>query len=215
MLKIYHLEILQKSLGKKVSASALDAIGTANIGQDAIRGQIGHDEYHFDNNAFAASYAYIEENRAQISATLALGDVEAAWAAFGRLTHTVQDFYAHSNYLRLWYAQFDAGNAPPVAEVAHADPAFLQHPELSSGKLYYPLELLSYIPALKKYILPLLPCDSHAHMNLDTPEQGPLFDYAIAAAIKRTNDEWEKSIVNLPSNLFALFRDQLFHQQET
>jgi hypothetical protein len=208
MLKIYHLEILQKSIGKRVSQRALDAIGAANIGQDAIRGQFGHDEFHFDNNAFAASYAYIEENRVLIRPALEADDVKSAWAAFGRLSHTAQDFYAHSNYLRLWMAEFDGENAPPVPEVAHADPAFLQHPELCSGKLYYPLELLSYIPALKKYILPLLPRDSHAWMNLDTPAQGPLFDYAIAAAIKRTNDEWEKSVDGLSGALLHKFTEQ-------
>ncbi len=205
MLKTYHLKILHESLHEKVSQCALEAIGAANIGQDVIRGQFGHDEYHFDNNAFAASYAYIEENRALIRPALETGDVDAAWAAFGRLSHTAQDFYAHSNYLRLWLAQFDEGNAPPVAEVAHADPAFLKHPELCSGKLYYPLELLSYIPALKKYILPRLPRDSHAWMNLDTPEQGPLFAYAFAAAVKRTNDEWQKSVADLPEELLKLF----------
>ncbi len=201
MLKIYHLDILQKSIGKRVSQCALDAIGAANIGQDAISGQFGHDEYHCDNNAFDESYAYIEENRALIRPALQANDIESAWAAFGRLSHTAQDFYAHSNYLRLWMAQFDEGNAPPVPEVAHADPIFIQHPDLRSGKLYYPLELFSYIPALKKYILPLLPRDSHAWMNLDTPAQGPLFDYAIAAAVKRTNDEWEKSIAGLSEDL--------------
>ena len=207
MLKRYHLEILQKSIGATVSERALEAIGAANIGQDVIRGQFGHDEYHFDSNAFAPSYAYIEENRAEIKPALAAGDTASAWAAFGRLSHTAQDFYAHSNYLRLWLAQFDEGNAPPVPEVAHADPNFLQHPELCSGKLYYPLELFSYIPALKKYILPRLPRDSHAWMNLDTPEQGLLFDYAIAAAVKRTDDEWQKTKVLLSEDEIALFTD--------
>ncbi len=207
MLKPYHLEILQKSLGEKISPRALVSIGAANIAQDAIRGQFGHDEYHFDNNAFDASYAYIEENRAQIQPALAQGDVERAWAAFGRLSHTAHDFYAHSNYLRLWMAQFD-GNAPPVREVDHANPTFLQHPELRSGKLYYPLELLSYIPALKKYILPLLPKDSHAHMNLDSPEQGVLFDYAIAAAVKRTDDEFNAIKALLNADELSLFTDQ-------
>ena len=197
MIKTYHLKILHEALSEKVSERALEAIGAANIGQDVIRGQFGHDEYHFDNSAFAASYAYIEKNRALIHPALETGDVDAAWAAFGRLSHSAQDFYAHSNYLRLWLAQFDEGNAPPVPEVAHADPEFLQHPELHSGKLYYPLELLSFIPALKKYVLPLLPRDSHAWMNLDSPEQGPLFEYAYAAAVKRTNDEWGKSTAGL------------------
>ena len=206
MLTQYHIEILQKSLGTKISPRALEVIAAANIAQDNLRGQIGHDEYHFDNNAFTASYAYIEENRAQIAPALANGDIENAWAAFGRLTHTAQDFYAHSNYLRLWFAQFD-GNVPPVPEVAHADPTFLQHPELASGKIYYLWELLYMIPALKKIIRPYLPHDSHASMNLDTPAQGILFDYAIAAAIKCTHDEWQKTIRRLNEEEFALFTD--------
>ena len=208
MLKTYHLKIVHESLHEKVSPRALEIISAANIGQDALRGQFGHDEYHFDSNAFAASSAYIEENRALIRPALEAGDLDSAWAAFGRLSHTAQDFYAHSNYIALWLAQFDEGNAPPVPEVAHADPSFLEHPELHSGKLYYPLEALSFIPALKKYVLPLLPHDSHAWMNLDSPEQGPLFEYSFAAAVKRTSDEWEKSITGLPEDLLKKFADK-------
>ena len=103
----------------------------------------------------------------------------------------------NSNYIRLWLAQFDEGNAPRAGEVAHADPTFLAHPELASGKLYYPLEALTYVPALTKLILPLLPKDSHAWMNLDSPKQGDAFHYAYAAAVKRTRDEWQKSIAPL------------------
>lgn len=206
MLKTYHLKILHEALHEKVSPHALGIIGAANIGQDAIRGLFGHDEYHFDNNAFAAGKTFIEENRALIRSALAADDVEAAWAAFGRLSHTAQDFYAHSNYIALWLAQFDEENVPPVPEVEHAAPAFLEHPELHSGKLYYPLELLSYIPALKKYILPLLPHDSHAWMNLDSPEQGALFEYAYAAAVKRTNDEWKKTLAELAEPLQTIIK---------
>ena len=207
MLKPYHLRILKKALRDKVSPRALEAISAANIAQDNLHGQFGHDEYHFDNNAFEASYAYIEENRALIKPALEKNDVTTAWAAFGRLTHTAHDFYAHSNYIRLWFEQFDEGNAPSVAEVDHANPTFLQHPDLHSGKLYYPLELLYFVPGLKKYVLPYLPRDSHAWMNLDTPEQGPLFGYAIAAAIKCTNDEWAKSTAIFSTDLLEKFTD--------
>lgn len=193
----YHRQILEEALQSELSPRALAAVQEANIGQDALRGQIGHDEYHFDNNAFEASYAYIEENRAEIASALQRDDVESAWAAFGRLSHAAQDFYAHSNYIRLWLAQFDEGNAPRVHEVAHADPTFMQHPELCSGKLYLPLEALTYFPALTKFVLPFLPKDSHAWMNLDAPKQGEAFHYAYAAAVKRTRDEWQKSIAPL------------------
>ncbi|MCF6278093.1 MAG: hypothetical protein L3J16_05000 [Anaerolineales bacterium] len=205
MLPPHHRTALQEVLENKISPRALKAITTANVRQDALRGQIGHDEYHFDNNALAQSYAYIETNRTLIAPALKQGRVTAAWAAFGRLTHTAQDFYAHTNYIRLWMAQFDADSLPPVAAVPHADPNLLRHPELHSGKLYYPLELLSYIPPLRRFILPRLPKDSHAWMNLDSPKQSAAFDYAYAAAVRQTADEWDKTVENLSEELLAAF----------
>ncbi|HIE25341.1 MAG TPA: hypothetical protein EYP74_04995 [Anaerolineales bacterium] len=197
MLIPYHRQILNEALEGKVSADALKIISNANCKLDGLRGQIGHDEYHFDNNAFDESYAYIAENRAQLHAALKKGHVKEAWSAFGRLSHTAQDFYAHSNYILLWLAQFDEKNRPPASEVVHDDENILQNPQLCSGKLYYPLELLSYIPPLKKYILPRLPKDSHAWMNIDSPAQGEVFEYAFVAAVKITQDEWEKVLGNL------------------
>ena len=205
MLILYHRQILQKGLEKKLSPRALKAITNANIKQDYPRGQFGHDEYHFDNNAFERSYAYIEKNRALILPALAAGKVEDAWAAFGRLAHTAQDFYAHSNYIPLWLAQFDEEAAPPAPEVDHADQDIIQGPELRSGKLYYPLELLSYIPMLKELVMPRLPKDSHAWMNLDSPKQGPMFAYTFAAAVKKTQDEWEKTLEGLTKEVKTLF----------
>jgi hypothetical protein len=162
-----------------------------------LRGQIGHDEYHFDNNAFDESYAYIKENHAIAHAALKGGNAEKAWAAFGRLSHTAQDFYAHSNYISLWLARFNREAPPPPADVDHADQAIIRSDKLQSGKLYYPLELFSYIPALKKHIMPRLPKDSHAWMNIDSPEQGGKFDYTFAAAVKRTRDEFQKTLTGL------------------
>lgn len=194
MLVVYHRKILQEALQNEVRPHALRAITKANVRQDALRGQLGHDEYHFDNNAFEESYTYIEENRALIGPALEAGRVEGAWAAFGRLSHTAQDFYAHSNYVNLWLSQFDEGSAPPASEIAHADPDLLQSPDLHSGKLYYPLELLTYIPLLRGFVLPYIPKDSHAWMNLDSPKQGEKFAYVYAAAVKCTRDEWGKTI---------------------
>lgn len=205
MLIPHHRQILRQALEKELSLRALKAITKANIRQDYLRGQFGHDEYHFDNNAFEKSYAYVEENRALIRPALEIGKVEDAWAAFGRLAHTAQDFYAHSNYIPLWLAQFDEGSAPPAPEVDHDDQEIIQGPELRSGKLYYPLELLSYIPVLKKYVMPHLPKDSHAWMNIDSPKQGPIFAYTFAAAVKRTLDEWENTLVVLTKEAKTLF----------
>src|SRR5512133_1692454 len=102
MLQKYHVEILQQALTGKFSSAALTKIAEANVYQDRVRAQYGHDEYHFDNNAFEKSYAYREEQRAMVISSLQASDVASARSAFGRLTHTVQDFYSHTNYIDLW-----------------------------------------------------------------------------------------------------------------
>ncbi len=206
MLIPYHRQILHEALGNEIGSLALKIISKANAQQDYLRGQIGHDEYHFDNNALEESYAYIRENHAQTITALKSGYVETAWKAFGRLTHTAQDFYAHSNYIKLWLAQFDEENKPLPKDIIHNDPTILQSPKLHSGKLYYPLELFSYIPLLKKYILPHLPKDSHAWMNIDSPAQGRIFNYTLNAAIKITRDEYKKVLSQLSSDEKKLFK---------
>ena len=207
MLIPHHREILQEALQGKISQNALKIISDANARQDYLRGQIGHDEYHFDNNAFEESYAYIEENHAQVRAALKDRRVEDAWAAFGRLTHTAQDFYAHSNYIPLWLAQFDTESTPRPIDVDHADPAIIKSAALRSGKLYYPLELLSFIPIISKFVMPYIPKDSHAWMNIDSPKQGIKFAYTFAAAVKVTLDELEKVLTGLSDEEEKLFKN--------
>lgn len=198
---IYHRSITLQALGKYFTPPALEVILASNLGQDSLRGQIGHDEFHFDANAFAKSRAYLEANRGQVRPALERGDAPSAWCAMGRLTHVAQDFYAHSNYISLWLERFPPDALPAPEEVDPLDVELLRSPALRSGKLYYPLEALSFIPSIKKFILPLLPRDSHAWMNLDEPGQGPKFPYALAAAIKRTVWEYEKTVRGLPENL--------------
>ncbi|MCK7481641.1 MAG: hypothetical protein M0C28_34065 [Candidatus Moduliflexus flocculans] len=91
-----------RSLGGRFSPRAMSVIIQANVGQDRLAGQVGHDEFHFDNNAFEKTYAYIEEQRALVVSSLKSGDANSAWQAFGRFLHSAQDFYAHSNYITLW-----------------------------------------------------------------------------------------------------------------
>jgi hypothetical protein len=205
MLSIFHRSITLQALGKYFTPPALEVILAANLGQDTLRGQIGHDEFHFDANAFAKSYAYLEANRDQVPPALERGDLFTAWRAMGRLTHAAQDFYAHSNYISLWLACFPSDAWPAPEEINPLDGDLLASPALRSGKLYYPLEALSYISSIKKYILPLIPRDSHAWMNLDAPGQGPKFPYAMAAAIKRTDWEYEETMRRLPENLALKF----------
>lgn len=207
MLPKYHVEITQQALRELVSAKALEKIVAANIHQDRLSGQFGHDEFHFDNNAFEKSYAYIEEQRALVIPFLQANDVLSAWSAFGRLTHTAQDFYAHSNYIDLWISCQPDGAIPTPSEVDPVDADLIDSRALRSGRIYYPLELFSLIKILKPLVLRLLPRDAHAWMNLDTPEQGPNFTFAFHAAVKRTKFEFEKTAA-MPLELIAKFIDR-------
>ena len=207
MLPRLHVEIIRLALGERCSPRALDHISRANLRQDRLLGQIGHDEYHFDNNAFEKSYAYIEEQRVLTVSSLLAKDALAAWQAFGRLTHTAQDFYAHSNYIDLWLASQPDGALPMPSEVDALAPGIVNNIALRSGKVYV-LEALTFIPGLRPLVLPLLPRDSHARMNLDAPARGPSFPYAFEAAVKRTGIEFERTTCELPQDLLALFVDK-------
>jgi hypothetical protein len=206
MLTQYHLQITREALETHFSPRALDVILKANIGQDDVRGQIGHDEFHFDNNAFDRASAYLEAQRVLVADHLARGEVLPAWQAFGRLTHVAQDFYAHSNYLRLWLDRFAGGPVPTPDRVDPVDSALLASPELRSGRIYFPWEFLSFVPGLKWLVIPLLPRDAHAHMNIDHPGR-PLFDYAYAAAVMRTRLESDRTLAALPEAQGPLFFD--------
>ena len=204
MLLRYHIEMLHLALYNVFTPQVLKKIIKANLYQDWLSGQIGHPEYHFDHNAFDKSYAYIEEQRALTISSLRSKDVPSAWSAFGRLTHTAQDFYAHSNYVDLWVAQHSNGTSPDPSTIDPVDPEITNSPALRSGKVYL-LEVLTLIPILKPLIMPVLPRDSHGWMNLDAPDRGPNFPYAFQAAIKRTKIEFEKTTKDLSEDIFALF----------
>jgi len=208
MLTPYHIEIMLASLGNRFSPRALSASTYANIQQDRLTGQFDHDEFHFDNNAFDKSYAYVEEQRGQAISSVKKGDAPSAWSAFGRLTHSVQDFYAHSSYITLWLSRFDENALPPSCEVDPVAPNILNSPDLRSGKVYYPFELLYFWRPTRKFSLSWLPHDSHAWMNLDSPEQGFKFDYAMQAAIKRTVIEFEKTTSGFSDEMCRLFCDR-------
>ena len=208
MLTQYHIEIMLNALGECFSPRALSVITYANIHQDRLSGLFGHDEFHFDNNAFEKSYAYIEEQRAYTMTSLQRNDAPSAWSAFGRMTHTLQDFYAHSNYITLWVSRFDGQSLPASPEIDAFDPSLLDSPDLRSGKVYYPLELLYFWRPARNFSLSWLPRDSHAWMNLDSPEQGFKFDYAMQAACKRTVIEFEKTTSGFSTEMCRLFLDR-------
>ena len=192
MLVPIHARITRQALGALFSPRKLGAIIAANSGQDALRGQFGHDEYHFDNNALEKSRAYLDEQRALTFSALKSGEAASALSAFGRLTHTAQDFYAHTNYVSLWFARQADSTPPPALEIDPVAADLIASPDLRSGKLYYPQEALYFLLPLRGFALSILPRDSHAHMNLDSAERGPHFEYAFQAALKRTRLEFER-----------------------
>ena len=209
MLIKYHESITRKALSEHFSLRALQAILVANLKQDSLlTGQIGHNEYHYDNNAIAEANRYIEGQRGRALSALQNEDLPAAWAAFGRLIHTAQDFYAHSNYVDLWLSLFDGQTPPPPSDIAPLMDELIYSPNLHSGKLYYPLGVLSFVPFVKRLVIPFLPADSHAHMQLDSPARGERFAYAFEAAVKRTQYEFETIIVNLSIDQKAQFRGE-------
>ena len=206
MLIPIHEEMTREALGEHFSPRALEIIIAANRKQDAIRGQIGHDEFHFDNNAIEKGLRYINEQRGFVLASLLSPGVLSAWIAFGRLTHTAQDFYSHTNYISLWLDQHP-GTPPTPPEIDPVQKSLLRSPSLHSGKIYLPMDVLYFVPFLRKFALKLLPEDSHGKMNLDSPAQGPRFEYARAAAVKRTQHEFDLLKKILPPDLFAKFTD--------
>lgn len=196
MEKRYHIQLLTEALGTYFDDHALQQIIEANLAQDTLRYQLGaHPHYHFDNSEIAKSLAYVDQEHRQII-TLATTDRPSAAqrAAFGRLTHTVHDFYAHSNYVDLWLAR-NGGLANSTADqIDGLDDTLLNHPQLQTGSFKLWFDLLYYTPAIgpflrKHYLRP----GSHEAMNLDTPDRGPKFHYAMIAARQRTLYEYNRA----------------------
>ena len=206
MLPRVHAEITRRALGALFSTHALGSIVAANLQLDAPWNQLGHDELHFDNNAFDRSDTYIAEQRALIRPALESRQPRRAWQAFGRLTHTAQDYYSHSNYVALWLAGQGDGKAPAPIEIDPLDAGIMESPALHSGRPHMPFGVLSFVPGVGKWAERRLPPDSHARMNLDSAARGPGFEYAFHAAVKRTLHEYGVLATSVSAALMLQFR---------
>jgi hypothetical protein len=207
MLEHVHEEMTRAALGERLSPRALEIVIAANLKQDSWRGLIGHNEYHYDNGAIEASDRYLREQRGHLLAGLLTPGILSSWIAFGRLTHTAQDFYSHTNYVALWLEQFD-GTPPPASEIDPLRKDLIEGDRLRSARIYLPLDALYFVHFLRRPVMKFLPVDSHGRMNLDSPREGPRFDYARAAAVKRTVYEFELLEKLLTPEMFARFVDQ-------
>lgn len=196
----YHIEITQQALSGYFSTHALNAVIKANIQQDKIIYMLGHDHFHFDGNAFIESFRYITKQEGMVIHGIERFNISSARDALGRILHTWQDFYSHSNYVKLWLAK--VGDASPQ-NIVHNDDEILQHPDLVSGKNYGLIEFLALIPVISHLIKPLMPQDSHAQMNLDGPDTGPLFHYAYWSALKRSVSIFNGIMVQLSEKIIS------------
>lgn len=192
----YHIEITRKALKDNFSEAALEIIIKANIKQDNLRNTFGHDYIHFDGSAFEEGFQYISEQEKLVSEFLEAENYEQAQMAFGRITHSWQDFYSHSNYVRIWSI-----NNPKQSpkDIIVNDRSIFDYSNFSSGKNYGIIEFFSMVQLFSWFILPFMPADSHAKMNLDSPSSGPLFDFAYWAALYATQAAYESLISKLLS----------------
>jgi len=179
----YHIEITELALRDHFSPGALAEIVNANIRQDKIANQFGHDEIHFDGSAFKQGFAYIDNQLDIILQNIITDEYLPARQAFGRMLHSWQDFYSHSNYVELWLAKHP--DAQPEG-ISHNDGTILSHPELKSGKNYGLIEFIAMIPGIASLVIPRMPTDSHAKMNHDAPQAHPNFYFSYWAAVYKT-----------------------------
>jgi len=206
----YHIEITRRALEDHFSDKALKQIISANIRQDRIAYMLGHDHIHFDGSAFEEGFQYISSQEDLILKHIKLADFDHAREAFGRIIHSWQDFYSHSNYISLWLSKHQ--NSPPEA-IDINDPMILNHPKFESGKNYGVIEFIAMIPGISRLIKPLMPPDSHAEMNLDAPSSGTDFAYAYWAALKQTCAVYDDIIQqligrNFNQNTINQFKDK-------
>jgi len=190
----YHIEITKRALSNQFSQKALYTIIKANVRQDRIQYQIGHDHIHFDNSSFEKGFSYIQVQKDKLIHAISLDQHDIARDALGKITHSWQDFYSHSNYVRLWLATTCISTP---REINHDDVKIMNHPDLKSGKIYGIIEFVAMLPGLSEIITPMMPHDSHAQMNLDSPKSGHMFPFAYWAALKRTKDIYNQLIVEL------------------
>ena len=192
----YHRQMLNDVLSHHFNKVDLDIITRANLRQDWPRGQL-HPEYHFDNSTFAESEAFIQQQRQIVLDALTVKNRETALAAFGRLLHTRQDFYAHANWVRLQVTQ-QGGIDDCLPEDIQICPDPLAEKDLISGNASIPRWLLYRVPLLGPFVKRFyLPPDSHEAMNLDNPKQSPLFAYAMSAATRHTQLEFETLLAEI------------------
>lgn len=203
MLSRYHIEITKRSLGVFFSTDSLREITQANVAQDSFASLLGAEaRRHVCDCTVDESLAYIAEEHALIAELSERPGTESKQrAALGRLLHTAQDFYAHTNYVALWAArhghEFVGEGLESVGGDA-IDPTIFSHSSLQIAKWVTWREPLYYIPGFGSLLRHFwLPESSHEAINLDSPKQGVYFYVAMAIARQRTLKEYSLAVAKV------------------
>ncbi len=190
MLARFHVSMTREGIGQQVSAADLDVIIRANLQQDSLRNLL-NPIVHFDDSRLEESQQYIAAQRRLAVARLQAGDRQEALRSLGRLLHTRQDFYAHSNWAKLWVERHGGLEAVRPEEIE-----LCMDPAAEAGVITGKASLFWYVacrlPLIGKRLeRSVAPKDGHEVMNLDYPERGPLFAYALQAATRHSRQEWD------------------------
>uniref|UniRef100_A0A3B3B7U3 von Willebrand factor A domain-containing protein 7-like n=1 Tax=Oryzias melastigma TaxID=30732 RepID=A0A3B3B7U3_ORYME len=100
-------ELVQACLGPKAkgevsSAKFHKALREIYYSNKLIDRDFGNSApHHFNSEAFLEGRGIITEGMGAIKANLRLGNLKAARETLGRILHTLQDFYSHSNWVEL------------------------------------------------------------------------------------------------------------------
>jgi RHS repeat-associated protein len=168
----YHREILESSLsshiGLKSREFALIATGNAHVDLMEMS------DMHFDNSKFIETLSKIDKLWKEIEGSC---DEELRLHRFGQITHAIQDFYSHSNYVE----EFLKAN-PNATPDDITTAIMMSGGNLESGSF----SIFSWI----------FGTDTHKTINKDAPNTfsgsklsntgNIYFDYAKSAAIKHT-----------------------------
>lgn len=218
----YHIETTKWVLHHDFSPQALKQVITANLSQDSISHLFSDNESHrhFCNNKIAASLEYIEEQHSLIEnmAVQAKQQFKEAQQialnqrqALGRLLHTVQDFYSHTNYVDLWLREQCDGPSPQAATINGLDQKVLNHRELRTAN-WFALEIGFHIPLIGSVLRSFwLPPHSHEAMHLDSPERGVRFIYSMIMAQQRTAAEYQRAVKAILENGGPKVLENFYH----
>jgi hypothetical protein len=196
----YHVDMTTTMLGLHFEPEALQQVIEANLAQDSLISLLGGEAHrHFCDREIERSFEYIDSEHARIAEyTGRPGGATVQRAALGRLLHTAQDFYAHTNYVELWLSGNGGLHGTSPVEIDALDREVIEHPELRVAEWVPWREWLYYVPMLGSIARRVwLPTCSHEAMHLDGPERGPQFAYALETGRQRTEIEYRRAVATI------------------